>query len=189
MGVDNIVECVRGDDRPGGQVSLHVERVGKKRLLEVRLLRSGIHDVQKRKELNEAIVELGKMAGAIAALGHPSLPGAAGEDGGDDEASIKMKEVISLVKKMQQDQFEDGIMWQTKVVMRDVAVREAQVKNLNPERTRHWKDATLDLYNVYSDAREKHQGECLFLTRRSRGTRHPSDLLCGDNAKNPLYFF
>lgn len=55
----NIVEMIRGDDLPGTKIALNIEREGKKRVLEVGLIRAKWEDVNHRRRLFESILTLG----------------------------------------------------------------------------------------------------------------------------------
>lgn len=111
----NIISRIRGDDSPGSKVTLNVERAGKKRPMEIGLIRAPVQLVNKRKQLYEMITNLAQMAGASPF-----------ESEVDDGPTTLGRDCHAVLKEILLKTFENEVLLKEEIKSREGAVYEAQ---------------------------------------------------------------
>eukprot|EP00286_Rhodomonas_abbreviata_P025520 CAMPEP_0181300970 /NCGR_PEP_ID=MMETSP1101-20121128/7176_1 /TAXON_ID=46948 /ORGANISM="Rhodomonas abbreviata, Strain Caron Lab Isolate" /LENGTH=992 /DNA_ID=CAMNT_0023406247 /DNA_START=104 /DNA_END=3079 /DNA_ORIENTATION=- len=112
----SVINKIRGDDSPGSKVTLTIERDGKRRTMDVGLIRAPIEQVNQKKHMYELISQLCAMAGASPL-----------ESEVDDAPTNIGREIQTVLKEIFYQHHENEILLQEKVTSREHVVIEAQV--------------------------------------------------------------
>ena len=107
VGANNIVAKIKGDDVPGSSVSIQVTRAGRKRPLEVTVLRARKESVEYTKKTFELVSELAQMGGAT------------DDDDIESPASLLEKELKARLVASEQERLQQEIVLEAKAASND----------------------------------------------------------------------